>query len=392
MKIIGLMSGTSADGVDAALVEIQEGAQQPAIRLLAFETFPYPPGVRERVLTVASGGSTADVCHLNALVGELFAEAVLTLLARVGLSAAAVDLIGSHGQTIHHLPDICADGGHFVRSTLQIGEPAIIAERTGITTIANFRPRDLAAGGEGAPLTPLVHAFLFADRIEGRVILNLGGIANLTILPAGCELSHVTGFDTGPGNVLLDECVRATSLAAGGYDVDGRLAASGRVAPELLEELLNHPFVRRPPPKSTGRETFGPAFVADFLGRANAEGINPCDALATLTSFTARAVSANLQDFVFPKTAIRTVIVMGGGARNPTLMRELADALPECRVARSEDYGVPSSAVEAMTFAVLAYLTAQGKPGNLPAVTGAEGPRVLGCIVPGHGFPGLGHV
>ena len=392
MKIIGLMSGTSADGVDAALVEIQEGAQQPAIRLLAFETFPYPPGVRERVLTVASGGSTADVCHLNALVGELFAEAVLTLLARVGLGAAAVDLIGSHGQTIHHLPDICADGGHFVRSTLQIGEPAIIAERTGITTIANFRPRDMAAGGEGAPLTPLVHAFLFADRIEGRVILNIGGIANLTILPAGCELSHVTGFDTGPGNVLLDECVRATSLAAGGYDVDGRLAASGRVAPELLEELLNHPFVRRPPPKSTGRETFGPAFVADFLGRANAEGINPCDALATLTSFTARAVSANLQDFVFPKTAIRTVIVMGGGARNPTLMRELADALPECRVARSEDYGVPSSAVEAMTFAVLAYLTAQGKPGNLPAVTGAEGPRVLGCIVPGHGFPGLGHV
>ena len=392
MKIIGLMSGTSADGVDAALVEIQEGAQQPAIRLLAFETFPYPPGVRERVLTVASGGSTADVCHLNALVGELFAEAVLTLLARVGLSAAAVDLIGSHGQTIHHLPDICADGGHFVRSTLQIGEPAIIAERTGITTIANFRPRDMAAGGEGAPLTPLVHAFLFADRIEGRVILNIGGIANLTILPAGCELSHVTGFDTGPGNVLLDECVRATSLAAGGYDVDGRLAASGRVAPKLLEELLNHPFVRRPPPKSTGRETFGPAFVADFLGRANAEGINPCDALATLTSFTARAVSANLQDFVFPKAAIRTVIVMGGGARNPTLMRELADALPECRVARSEDYGVPSSAVEAMTFAVLAYLTAQGKPGNLPAVTGAEGPRVLGCIVPGHGFPGLGHV
>lgn len=392
MKIIGLMSGTSADGVDAALVEIQEGAQQPAIRLLAFETFPYPPGVRERVLTVASGGSTADVCHLNALVGELFAEAVLTLLARVGLSAAAVDLIGSHGQTIHHLPDICADGGHVVRSTLQIGEPAIIAERTGITTIANFRPRDMAAGGEGAPLTPLVHAFLFADRIEGRVILNIGGIANLTILPAGCELSHVTGFDTGPGNVLLDECVRATSLAAGGYDVDGRLAASGRVAPKLLEELLNHPFVRRPPPKSTGRETFGPAFVADFLGRANAEGINPCDALATLTSFTARAVSANLQDFVFPKAAIRTVIVMGGGARNPTLMRELADALPECRVARSEDYGVPSSAVEAMTFAVLAYLTAQGKPGNLPAVTGAVGPRVLGCIVPGHGFPGLGHV
>ncbi len=391
MNVVGLMSGTSADGIDAALVEIRDTADRPALRLRAFQTFPYPPGLRERVLAVASGGSTAEVCHLNGVIGELFADAVLALLAGAGVSPSTVDLIGSHGQTIHHLPAPSTDAGHAVRSTLQIAEPAIIAERTGITTIANFRPRDLAAGGEGAPLTPLVHALLFGHATEGRAILNIGGIANLTIVPAGGDNSTVKGFDTGPGNVLLDEFVRTTGLAACGYDLDGRLAASGRSVRPLLDELLTHPFIERRPPKSTGRETFGPAFVATFLDRVKRDGLSLCDGLATLTAFTARAVAANIRAFARPEAPIETMIAMGGGARNPTLMRELQEALPECRVTRSDEFGVPSSAVEALTFAVLAYLTATGRPGNLPGVTGAAGPRVLGCIVPGRTFTGWMH-
>ena len=272
MNVIGLMSGTSADGVDAALVDIQSGGGRPTVRLLAFETFPYPTGLRERLLATASAGNTADVCHLNAYLGELFADAAVEIARRAGLSLTAVDLIGSHGQTIHHLPAPKAEGTHRVRSTLQIGAPAVIAERTGVTTIADFRPRDMAAGGEGAPLTPLVHHVLFAHPTRGRAILNLGGIANVTVLPAGADAAAVTGFDTGPANVLLDEFVRTTGLAACGYDAGGRLAAAGAPVPDLLAELLQHPFVRRTPPKSTGRETFGPAFVAGFRERLRHSG------------------------------------------------------------------------------------------------------------------------
>ena len=391
MKVIGLMSGTSADGVDAALVEIQPQGDRPTIRLLAFEIVPYPAGLRERILMVASGGSTEDVCHLNAYLGELFADAAAEVARQAELPLTTVDLIGSHGQTIHHLPTPRRDGAHVVRSTLQVGEPAVIAERTGVTTIADFRPRDMAAGGEGAPLTPLVHFFLFTHPTRGRVILNLGGIANLTVLPAGKDASAVTGFDTGPANVLLDAFVRAAGLSEQGYDADGRLAASGVVVPELLEDLLRHPFIRRPPPKSTGRETFGPHLLAEFRARLAEKGVSPLDGLATLTAFTVQAVVENLRAFVFPAATIHEVVAMGGGAQNTAVMQGLRRGLPECAVVSSDALGVPGRAVEAMTFAVLAYLTALGRPGNLPAVTGAQGARVLGSIVPGRGFQGLRH-
>lgn len=389
MNVIGLMSGTSADGVDAALVDIQPGVERPILRLLAFETFPYPPGLRARILGVASGGSTEEICHLNAYLGELFAEAVCGIARQAGVPLAAVDLIGSHGQTIHHLPAPKTDGAHSVRSTLQIGEPAVIAERTGVTTVADFRPRDMAAGGEGAPLTPLVHHLLFAHPSRGRVILNLGGIANVTVLPAGEDTGTVTGFDTGPANVLLDEFVRTAGLADCGYDAGGRLAATGTPVPEILEDLLQHPFILRAPPKSTGRETFNPAFVAAVRDRLARSGTSAVDGLATLAAFTVQAVSRNLRAFVFPSAAIREVVVMGGGAENAALMRGLADALPECEVMPAEALGVPGRAVEAMAFAALAYLTASGLPGNLPRVTGASGCRVLGCIVPGANYRGL---
>jgi anhydro-N-acetylmuramic acid kinase len=389
MKVIGLMSGTSADGVDAALVEIASGDAKPPIRLLAHETAPYPSGLRERILAVASGGSTEDVCHLNAYLGELFAEAAVQAARKAGVPLADVSLIGSHGQTIHHLPAPRQEGARTVRSTLQIGAPAVIAERTGVTTVADFRPRDMAAGGEGAPLTPIVHHALFAHPERGRVILNLGGIANLTVLPAGSDPASVTGFDTGPGNVLLDEFVRVSGLTPLGYDEDGRLAAKGQVQPSLLEELLQHPFVRRPPPKSTGREVFGPALVAEFRRRLDAARASPLDGLATLTAFTVEAVAGNLREFVLPKVEVQEVVVTGGGARNAFLMRLLAGAVPRCAVTPVDALGVPARALEAMAFAWLAYLTAAGRPGNLPVVTGARGPRILGCIVPGRGFRGL---
>jgi len=389
MNVIGLMSGTSADGVDAAMVDIRAGAQRLALRLLAFETFPYPPGLRERILSAASGGSTAEVCHLNAYLGELFAEAAGGIARRAGVSLGAVDLIGSHGQTIHHLPSPRLEGAHSVRSTLQVGEPAVIAERTGVTTVADFRPRDMAAGGEGAPLTPLVHHMLFAHASHGRVVLNLGGIANVTVLPAGEDAGAVTGFDTGPANVLLDEFVRTTGLADCGYDAGGRLAAAGRVVPEILEDLLQHPYIRRSPPKSTGRETFNPAFVDALRDRLARSGTSAVDGLATLAAFTVQSVSRNLRAFVFPAAVIQEVVVMGGGAKNATLMRGLADALPECAVLPAESLGVPGRAVEAMAFAALAFLTATGQPGNLPRVTGARDVRVLGCIVPGRNYGGL---
>jgi len=391
MNVIGLMSGTSADGVDAALVDIRPGDDRPTVRLLAFETFPYPTGLRERLLATASAGSTADVCHLNAYLGELFAEAAVGIAQRAGLSVTAVDLIGSHGQTIHHLPSPRHEGTHRVRSTLQIGAPAVIAERTGVTTIADFRPRDMAAGGEGAPLTPLVHHVLFAHPTQGRAILNLGGIANVTVLPAGADAAAVTGFDTGPANVLLDEFVRATGLAACGYDAGGRLAAAGTPVPGLLAELLQHPFVRRTPPKSTGRETFGPAFVAGFRERLSQMGASALDGLATLTAFTVQAITENLRRFVFPVTSVGEVVVMGGGAENETVMRGLGEALPACAVLRAEALGMSGRAVEAVAFAVLAFLTAAGRPGNLPRVTGARESRVLGCIVPGSSYQGLAH-
>jgi anhydro-N-acetylmuramic acid kinase len=389
MKVIGLMSGTSADGVDAALVEILPSGDRPAIRLIAWDTLPYPAGLRERILAVASGGSTAEVCHLDAYLGELFAEAAVAVAGRAGVSLADVDLIGSHGQTIHHLPAPRQEERHAVRSTLQIGEPAVIAERTGVTTIADFRPRDMAAGGEGAPLTPLVHHLLFGLPDRGRVILNVGGIANVTVLPAGGDPSALTGFDTGPGNVLLDEFVRATGLSPLGYDEDGRLAASGQVRPELLRELLGHPFVHQVPPKSTGREVFGPALVEGFRARLRTQGVSDRDGLATQAAFTIAAVVQNLRAFVLPKTPVQEVVATGGGARNTFLMGRLAESLPECTVTSTDAIEFPSRAIEAVAFAMLAYLTATGQPGNLPAVTGAGGPRILGCIVPGRGFRGI---
>ncbi len=410
MRVIGLMAGTSADGIDAALIEIPgpvfeaggsglDGGPHPRIpspepraspvRLLAFETFPYPPGLRERILQVASrgGGTTEEVCHLNFYLGELFARAALGIAEKAGIAIEAIDLIGSHGQTVRHLPEPLFEGDLPVRSTLQIGEPSVIAERTGLTTIADFRPRDMAAGGEGAPLAPILHHALFRDPHKGRIVLNIGGIANLTHLPPNTGPEEVLAFDTGPGNVLLDGMMKHLSPEGRGYDEGGRLASKGTIHRGLLERLMEHPFIKKKPPKSTGRETFGPALLEEIWKTKEALNLQGEDLMATLAAFTVEAIAWNIEAFV-PGGQAEELIVSGGGAENPFLIKLLKERLPALLILKADEVGFPGRALEAATFALLAYLTFHGKPGNLQGATGGR-PAVLGKIVPGKLFKGL---
>jgi anhydro-N-acetylmuramic acid kinase len=391
MKVIGLMSGTSADGIDAALLEIGPGKALPRLRLLHYMVFPFPRGLRERILRAADEhpGGAGELCHLNAYLGELFAKAAASVARRAGVKPREVALIGSHGQTIMHLPRLRADGNLSVRSTLQIGEPSVIAERTGVTTVADFRPRDLAAGGEGAPLTPYLHALLFRHPQRDRIVLNLGGIANLTYLPKGRGLQGILALDTGPGNVLIDGVMARLTGGALRSDLGGQVAASGHVEPRLLRWLMAHPYLTRRAPKSTGRETFGPALIDALLRRGADRLIAEEDLVATVTAFTAKSVALHVRRDLPRAATSAELIVCGGGAENPTLVKRLQEALPTCRLLTADEADFPGRAIEASAFALLAYLTAHGVPGNLPPITGAARRVVLGKIVPGRTFRGI---
>ena len=380
MYVIGLMSGTSADGVDAALVDIHGTGHDLKIKLKAFRTLPYPTVFRERLVQAMTSGTVEDVCHLNAALGEWFARAALKVLKAAGVSPGRVALIGSHGQTLHHLPKPRREpviGS--VRSTLQLGAPAVIAERTGITTVADFRSRDMAAGGEGAPLTPYLHFLLFRHPSRARAVINIGGICNLTYLPAGGSLQSIRAFDTGPGNMVVDGVVRYLTGGRQQFDRSGRLARTGKVDEGLLRRLLQHPFLRRRPPKSTGREEFGERFVDRFVLLGRLAGLSDADLVATATAFTARTI-ADAQKFL-PRR-VEEAFVCGGGARNPTLMSMLQDAIGT-PVRPVEALGWDGRALEAVAFAVFAYQHGQGVPCNLPHVTGAKRAVVLGTMVPG---------
>ena len=381
------MSGTSADGIDAALVEIAPGKPLPRLSLLHFRQTPFPAQLRAEILacTGPPDGTVDRVCRLNAWLGEAFAEAALGCLREAGVPPQGVALVGSHGQTLHHQPP--GPERPAPPATLQVGSPALIAERTGITTVADFRPRDMAAGGEGAPLTPLFHATMFRVPGRARVVLNLGGIANLTSLPPGAGTEGVLAFDVGPGNVLLDALAARLSGGAETCDRDGALAGRGRIAPALLARLMLHPFLRRRPPKSTGREGFGPAFLEAVLAWQEAQGVSPPDLAATLTAMTARAASDAITTFLPPGAA--DLLLCGGGAENPVLVKALAEACPNLRCLMTDEAGFPARAVEAAAFALLAYLTATGRPGNIPAATGARAPVILGSITPGRTLPRL---
>jgi len=382
MYVIGLMSGTSADGVDAALADIHGTGHGLKIKLKAFRTLPYPTVFRERLVQAMTSGTVEDVCHLNAALGEWFARAALKVLKAAGVSPRRVALIGSHGQTLHHLPKPRREpviGS--VRSTLQLGAPAVIAERTGITTVADFRSRDMAAGGEGAPLTPYLHFLLFRHPSRARAVINIGGICNLTYLPAGGSLQSVRAFDTGPGNMVVDGIVRYVTGGRQQFDRSGRLARAGKVDEGLLRRLLQHPFLRRRPPKSTGREEFGERFVDRFVLLGRLAGLSDADLVATATAFTARTI-VDAQKFL-PRR-VEEVFVSGGGARNLTLMRKLQETWGGTPVRTVEALGWDGRALEAVAFAVFAYQHVRGVPCNLPQVTGVKRAVVLGTMVPGN--------
>jgi anhydro-N-acetylmuramic acid kinase len=389
--VVGLMSGTSADGIDAAVVDLPPAGSRGAGRLLALTHRDYPADVALRLLRAGEGSAgTAEICHLHAYLGELFAQAALAAIAEAGLDPPRVAAIGSHGQTVHHLPEPRPEpalagepGPVVVRSTLQLGQPAVIAERTGVTTVADFRPRDLAAGGQGAPLAPYAHALLFGNPAEAVAVQNLGGIGNVTFIPAGGGPADVIAFDTGPANMAVDGLVRVLTDGRETFDRDGARAARGRVHAGLLAELLEDSYFAMRPPKSTGRERFGQAYAAALRVRGATLGLPPDDLVATATALTAASVAGAYRDFLPARPA--RVILCGGGARNQTLVRMIREAVG-CAVLPSDAVGLPAEAVEAVSFAVLARETLAGLPAGLPQVTGASHPTVLGLIAPGRGF------
>jgi anhydro-N-acetylmuramic acid kinase len=393
MKVIGLMSGTSGDGVDAALVDIQGRGDALKVKMRAWLTRPYSRMLQQRILDASTKGTVAEICHLNVLLGELFSQAALRVTARAGLQPRDVALIGSHGQTVHHLPAGVKEAGvGVIRSTLQIAEPTVIAERTGITTVGNFRARDMAAGGEGAPLAPYAHYLLLRHPRRSRLIVNLGGISNVTYLPRQGGPDKVTAFDTGPANMVLDALVQRLSQGRLPFDRGGNQAAKGMMHRELLGELMAHPFFKRRPPKSTGREDFGADFVEQLLTRQRAYRLRPEDLLATCAYWTATAVGSARR---WLRESIDEVVVGGGGVYNETVMRHLRTVFRAVPVTTFDELGWESKAFEAVAFALLAYQTVSGHCANLPRVTGARRSVLLGAIVPGGGrdamrrLPGL---
>jgi anhydro-N-acetylmuramic acid kinase len=377
--VAGVMSGTSADGIDVALISISGSGigYRPNFELLRHAHFPYPGNVREAILKAmnATSASVADLSRLNFLLGELYADAVRSVSKRVGLG---LHLVGCHGQTLYHQGEPSRFLGHDVACTWQTGEGAVIAERLGVPVVSDFRPADMAAGGKGAPLVPFLDYALFRNRRTGRIVQNLGGIANMTAITAGARPNELLAFDTGPGNMVIDQLMQ--KLFSKPYDRNGETARSGKILQPVLEELLAGPFYRRKPPKTAGREEFGREFAQAFLRRCGRAA--KADILATATALTAQSIARAIRDFVLPTGRFREYIVSGGGTNNRTLMRMLAMETSQLglTIRNSDDLGIPSAAKEALAFALLAYQTWLQLPGNIPSATGASRPAVLGKV------------
>lgn len=367
---IGLMSGTSLDGVDAALVRFT--GDRPEAALLAFRTVPYDEAFRSRMSTAIAHGTGRDLARLDVDLGDRFADAAAQVVTQAGIPPSEIAFIASHGQTIWHTPAF---------ATLQLGDPARIAERLGIRVVSDFRSRDVAAGGQGAPLVPMADALLFADAEHPRVLLNVGGIANVTWAPAGGALDEVIAFDTGPGVAVLDAVVREVRPGQT-CDTDGRLAAAGTPDTGLIRDLLGDVFFAASPPKSTGRETFGDAFAHGLIReiRTRQPAATDEDCVATAAAFTVATIADQIERWTPDDGA--EVVISGGGARNPSIMKGLAETLHGRRVRRFDDLFFDGDAKEAVAFALLGWLTLHDRPGNVPHATGAKGPRVLGRITP----------
>jgi anhydro-N-acetylmuramic acid kinase len=381
-RVIGLMSGTSCDGIDAALVVVSGTGSTLRASLQDFLCVSYRSATREKLLC-AGEMSASELARLHFELGQLFAAAAVQLIARSGSTPAAkIDAIASHGHTVCHLP---AQG-----ATLQIGESAMIANATGITTVSDFRVADVAVGGQGAPLIPYVDWCLLRSKNAHRIIQNVGGIANCTVLPAGCKLEDVRAWDTGPGNMILDECARVLTNGKLQYDEDGKLAAAGRADEKWLRDLMRHEYFFRPPPVSCGREEFGKFFAQQFLQEGARRGLSTPDLMATATALTAESIAHAYRMHAAPLllSGELEIILGGGGAFNPTLRQMLQARVASGRVFTHEEIGIRSEAKEALAFAVLAHETLNGVPNNVPSATGARLRVVLGKIAPGaHEIP-----
>lgn len=381
MLVAGVMSGTSADGIDVAVVRISGSGKTPRLELVAHEGFRYPAALRKAVLAAmnAASTSTAELARLNWRLALAYAEAVRATAKR---HKVTLDLIGCHGQTVYHQANPASYVGRRFACTWQLGEPGVLAQELGVPVVANFRPADMAAGGQGAPLVPLLDYVLFADRWRGRVLQNIGGIANFTSIPAASGAEKILAFDSGPGNMVIDAL--AQELYGKPYDRDGAWAAQGTVLKTVLAHELKNTYFKQKPPRTTGREEFGSAFSSRFLKECRKTSKKPEDALATATALTAATIAESYRRFARPAMQGRAVdyIVSGGGARNRTLMAMLEERLAPlgCTLTTSESFGLPAEAKEAAAFALLAWQSWQGRPANVPSATGAARPVLLGQV------------
>lgn len=384
--VIGLMSGTSCDGIDAALVRISGSGTDSAIKLEAFQELNFSSSVQKLIKECQGpeAGSNRKLTLLDSYLGELFAHAALALCKKAGIEPSEVDVIGSHGQTLYHHPRIEKFPGFSVNGTFQVGNPALIAERTGITVVSDFRSRDMAVGGQGAPLAAYLDYVLYHNVSRSRLVLNIGGLANVTVLPSKGDMDGVWAFDTGPGNCLIDLAVSRVSGGKKSYDRDGVMAMSGKTSHVMVRMLMEHPFLALKPPKSADKDTFGAAFL-DKITQA-LPPLNGADLISTLTEFTVKSIAVSIMEFALQRERCEEIIISGGGAHNPVIIEGLKAALPKLMLSPADAYSIPAKAKEAVLMAVLAHESACGSPGNVPSATGARKRVVLGSITPGINF------
>ncbi|MEN2768658.1 anhydro-N-acetylmuramic acid kinase [Ornithinibacillus xuwenensis] len=379
---VGIMSGTSLDGIDVALVKISESNGSIQLDLEHFDSIPYERAVEQEILKLCqpSSANIQMISSMNMLLGELFANAALKVIQDAGIQRKDIAFISSHGQTIFHQPDEIDIAGYTVTSTLQIGDISMIAEKTGITTVGDFRPRDMAAGGQGAPLVPYADFLLFQREGIGSVLVNIGGISNMTVLPKNGEASRVIAYDTGPGNMIIDYFAKRITQGKQAYDQDGALAAAGNVNQGWLNELLQEPYYTKKPPKSTGRELFGEAYATNLWNQAEEHSINLADRIATVTELTAVTLTKEIKRHI-TSSSISEAFISGGGSYNPTLMNAIKAKLPkDVQLRKMEDIGIRADAKEAMVFALLGYQFLKKRPNNFPSATGATHEVIMGKV------------
>lgn len=373
MRVAGIMSGTSLDGIDVAIVDIESRK----IRPVAFHSTPYPEAVRQAILGVSNTTvTTAEIARLHVRLGQLYARAVQQTCRRRRVPLGSIELVGCHGQTIYHQGEAQPFLGGPIVATMQIGEASVIAEEIGVPVVSDFRTRDMAAGGKGAPLVPYVDFLLWRHAKRGRVALNIGGIANITAIPPSARPADVIAFDTGPGNMVIDALTAEFTGGRRRFDRNGGIAARGKVNRVLLDSVLADPYYRQRPPKTAGREQYGVEFVA----RLEQTGLPLADLITTATALTAATIATGIERFVRPRMRVDEVIASGGGVHNATLLAYLQAFLPDVHIARSDEFGINADAKEAIAFAVLAYETHRRRASNLPSATGAKHAVILGKV------------